>query len=67
MDRQMVEGEAMTTFQRKVYLLMRGWTSEPTLRKPWSRPNDWKRRTLLGAFMRQQAADARAEREAEGR
>jgi hypothetical protein len=68
------EGEAMTIIQRQTYLLDRGWdfTYNPTLEydepaKLWVYHLDGSPHTFLGAFMRQQAADARAEREAEGR
>ena len=60
------EGGKMTKRERMVYLLERGWEyDERLLSRRWSRPHDSKHRNLLGAFVIQQAIDARAEREAE--
>jgi hypothetical protein len=62
------EGDAMTKArEREIYLLKHGWGFIFNSDKCWSKDGGIVRHTFLGAFMRQQAADARAEREAEGR
>lgn len=55
----------MTSSRRRLYLLERGWYFYERPSERWYRGRDPRSFTFLGAFMRQQAADARAEREAE--